>query len=98
MRLMAQHGLQVVPYGHGAFQHRFASQALGHVPLGHFKHCLQLGKLRRPQAQLLVEQRLAGLQQWAQATELRQQMADQSESWLVLSLILFEDHQRGELP
>jgi hypothetical protein len=31
-------------------------------------------------------------------SELCQQMADQSESWLVLSLILFEDHQRGELP
>jgi hypothetical protein len=29
---------------------------------------------------------------------MRQPMVDQSESWLVLYLILFEDHQRGELP
>jgi hypothetical protein len=29
---------------------------------------------------------------------MRQPMAVQSKSWLVLYLILFEDHQRGELP
>jgi len=77
MGLMAQQRLEVIAHGHRAFQHRIAAQALGHMAPGHFQYRLQLRKLRRPQAQLLAEHRLAGFQQRAQTAKLRQQMARQ---------------------
>ena len=62
MGLMAQQCLEVLAHGQRVFQHRVSPQALGQVAPGHLKHRLQLGKLRRPQPQMLAEQRLAGLQ------------------------------------
>lgn len=74
---MAQQRLEVVTHGNRAFQHRLIAYMLGQMAPAHFQHRLQLGELSRPQAQMLDEDGLAGLQQRTQAAKLPQQMASQ---------------------
>ena len=69
VRLMAQQRFKVITHCLRTFQHRVAAQLLSQMPTTHFKHCLQLRKLRRPQAQMQTKYWLVGFKQAAQAAE-----------------------------
>ncbi|SFT69997.1 hypothetical protein SAMN05216264_10359 [Pseudomonas marincola] len=70
VRLMAQQRFKVITHRLRTFQHRVAAQLLSQMPTAHFKHSLQLRKLRRPQAQMQAKYRLVRFKQAAQAAEL----------------------------